>query len=123
MREVLIIAGEASGDLHASGLATALKKLRPDLTLTGVGGARMESAGVALIERSDRMAVMGFVKAFWLNEHLLALQQARDACLAWLRSFVAFKLRGLTRQVIGWFFVGGHITFVIAQNYFMVRHA
>ena len=62
MREVLIIAGEASGDLHASGLATALKKIRPDLTLTGVGGARMESAGVALIERSDRMAVMGFVE-------------------------------------------------------------
>lgn len=62
MREVLIIAGEASGDLHASGLASALKQLRPDLTLTGVGGARMENAGVTLIERSDRMAVMGFVE-------------------------------------------------------------
>jgi lipid-A-disaccharide synthase len=62
VREVLIIAGEASGDLHASGLASALKQLRPDLALTGVGGARMENAGVTLIERSDRMAVMGFVE-------------------------------------------------------------
>ena len=62
MREVLIIAGEASGDLHASGLAAELGKLRPDLRLTGVGGARMESAGVSLIERSDRMAVMGFAE-------------------------------------------------------------
>ncbi|MET0595397.1 MAG: lipid-A-disaccharide synthase, partial [Polyangiaceae bacterium] len=62
MREVLIIAGEASGDLHASGLAAALKRIRPDLALTGVGGARMESAGVTLLERSDRMAVMGFVE-------------------------------------------------------------
>lgn len=62
MREVLIIAGEASGDLHASGLATELGRLRPDLRLTGVGGARMESAGVTLLERSDRMAVMGFAE-------------------------------------------------------------
>ena len=62
MREVLIIAGEASGDLHASGLASALTRLRPDLSLVGVGGARMESAGVTLLERSDRMAVMGFVE-------------------------------------------------------------
>jgi lipid-A-disaccharide synthase len=62
VREVLIIVGEASGDLHASGFAAALKRLRPDLTLTGVGGARMENAGVTLLERSDRMAVMGFVE-------------------------------------------------------------
>jgi lipid-A-disaccharide synthase len=62
VREVLIIAGEASGDLHASGLATALRRLRPDLSLVGVGGARMEAAGVTLLERSDRMAVMGFVE-------------------------------------------------------------
>ncbi|HUQ82276.1 MAG TPA: lipid-A-disaccharide synthase [Gemmatimonadaceae bacterium] len=62
MREVLIIAGEASGDLHASGFASALKQIRPDLALTGVGGARMENAGVTLLERSDGMAVMGFVE-------------------------------------------------------------
>jgi lipid-A-disaccharide synthase len=62
VREVLIIAGEASGDLHASGLAGALARIRPDLSLTGVGGARMEAAGVTLLERSDRMAVMGFVE-------------------------------------------------------------
>jgi len=62
VREVLIIAGEASGDLHASGLASALARIRPDLTLAGVGGARMEAAGVTLLEHADRMAVMGFVE-------------------------------------------------------------
>ena len=62
VREVLIVAGEASGDLHASGLADELRRLRPDLRLTGVGGARMDSAGVTLLERSDRMAVMGFAE-------------------------------------------------------------
>jgi lipid-A-disaccharide synthase len=62
VREVLIIAGEASGDLHASGFANALSRIRPDLALTGVGGARMDAAGVTLLERSDRMAVMGFAE-------------------------------------------------------------
>lgn len=62
MREVLIVAGEASGDLHAAGFAGALRALRPDLALTGVGGAAMERAGVRLLERTDTLAVMGFVE-------------------------------------------------------------
>jgi len=62
VREVLIVAGEASGDLHAAGFAGALRALRPDLALTGVGGAAMERAGVRLLERTDTLAVMGFVE-------------------------------------------------------------
>jgi lipid-A-disaccharide synthase len=62
VREVLIVAGEASGDLHAAGFAGALRALRPDLALTGVGGAAMERAGVKLLERTDTLAVMGFVE-------------------------------------------------------------
>jgi lipid-A-disaccharide synthase len=58
----MLVAGEASGDMHAAGLAEALKGCRPDLHLVGVGGERMARAGVALIERSDRLAVMGFVE-------------------------------------------------------------
>ncbi|MEP7347876.1 MAG: lipid-A-disaccharide synthase [Gemmatimonadaceae bacterium] len=62
MREVLILAGEASGDLHAAGLAGALGALRPDLRLVGMGGPAMDRAGVQLIERIDTMGVMGFVE-------------------------------------------------------------
>lgn len=61
-REVLFVAGEASGDLHAAGVATALARLRPDLRLTGVGGHHMRQAGVELLEDTGRMAVMGFVE-------------------------------------------------------------
>ena len=50
----MIVAGEASGEMHAAGVAEALSRLRPDLGLVGVGGGRMESAGVALLERTDR---------------------------------------------------------------------
>jgi lipid-A-disaccharide synthase len=78
VREVLIIAGEASGDLHASGLATALKRIRPDLTLAGVGGVRMEQAGVTLVERAERIAVMGFVEVIrHVPRHYALLSQLK----------------------------------------------
>ncbi|HUF65755.1 MAG TPA: lipid-A-disaccharide synthase [Gemmatimonadaceae bacterium] len=62
MREVLIVTGETSGDLHASLFASALGKLRPDLHLTGVGGPGMEAAGVSLFVKQDLSGVMGFVE-------------------------------------------------------------
>jgi lipid-A-disaccharide synthase len=72
----MIVAGEASGDLHAAGLADALRRQRPDLGLVGVGGTRMERAGVRLIDRMDRLAVMGFVEVLRLIPHHLLLLRA-----------------------------------------------
>jgi lipid-A-disaccharide synthase len=62
VREVLIVAGEPSGDLHAGGFARELARLRPDLRLTGIGGGRMEAAGVELFARHEKMGVMGFAE-------------------------------------------------------------
>ena len=62
VREVMIVAGEASGDLHAAGLAAALRERHPGWRLTGMGGARMAAAGMELAERTDHTAVMGFVE-------------------------------------------------------------
>ncbi|MHB1864108.1 MAG: lipid-A-disaccharide synthase [Gemmatimonadaceae bacterium] len=62
MREVLFVAGEASGDLHASGVARALAARGAPFALVGVGGDRMRDAGVTLLEHADTMAVMGFVE-------------------------------------------------------------
>ena len=61
MPEVIFVAGEASGDLHAAGVAEELKRLRPDLELTGFGGPLMERAGVKLFDRYET-GVMGFVE-------------------------------------------------------------
>ncbi len=61
-REVLFVAGEASGDLHAAGVAGELARLRPDLAMRGVGGAAMRDVGVELLADMERMAVMGFVE-------------------------------------------------------------
>jgi lipid-A-disaccharide synthase len=62
VREVLIVAGEASGDLHAAGLAAALRRLRPDLALAGIGGDQARAQGVELVEHAENLAVMGFVE-------------------------------------------------------------
>jgi len=61
--EILVVAGEASGDLHGATLARALRVLAPDLRLHGLGGPQMEEAGVRLLERMDRLAVVGGTEA------------------------------------------------------------
>jgi lipid-A-disaccharide synthase len=62
VREIMIIAGEASGDLHGGALAEQLRRLAPDRPLVGIGGAKMAAAGVELLENVDNLAVMGFVE-------------------------------------------------------------
>jgi lipid-A-disaccharide synthase len=75
----MIVAGEASGDLHAAGLAAALKQRHPDWRLTGMGGARMVAAGVHVSERTDTTAVMGFVEVLkTLPRHFALLKSFRE---------------------------------------------
>ena len=58
----MFVAGEASGDLHAAGVARALVADKAPYDLTGIGGDEMRAAGVKLIEHAERLAVMGFVE-------------------------------------------------------------
>jgi lipid-A-disaccharide synthase len=79
VREVLFVAGEASGDLHASRVAAELAALRPDLALRGVGGDRMRDAGVELDEHAERLAVMGFVEVLrHVPKHAALLRKLRS---------------------------------------------
>ncbi|HEU4988975.1 MAG TPA: lipid-A-disaccharide synthase [Gemmatimonadaceae bacterium] len=76
MREVLFVAGEASGDLHASGVARELKARGAPFALTGIGGDHMRDAGVELLEHADTLAVMGFVEVLrHLPRHWALLRQ------------------------------------------------
>lgn len=56
---ILIIAGEASGDLHGSNLIKALKEIDPALKFYGVGGEKMKGVGLSAIEESKNLAVVG----------------------------------------------------------------
>lgn len=55
------IAGEASGDLHASHLVAALRAIDPRATFRGYGGELMERAGTQLVCHYSEMAYMGFI--------------------------------------------------------------
>lgn len=59
---MIVVAGEASGDLHAAHLVKELKKLNSGLTFSGVGGGHMRAEGVTLYEDIRKLAVVGFVE-------------------------------------------------------------
>jgi lipid-A-disaccharide synthase len=62
VREILFVAGEVSGDLHAAGVARQLAASGAPYRLAGIGGDSMRAAGVELVEHVERLAVMGFVE-------------------------------------------------------------
>lgn len=62
MKEILIIAGETSGDLHGSNLVKAIKNLSSEFTFFGIGGDRMKNAGVEIIYHINSLAFMGFLE-------------------------------------------------------------
>jgi len=58
-QKILIVAGEASGDLHGGNLAKEIIRLRPDIELVGMGGSFMRQAGVDTIIDNAELAVVG----------------------------------------------------------------
>ncbi len=56
---VMLVAGEASGDLHGAALCRALLALSPGCRLFGMGGARMAAAGMDLLVDLTPAAVVG----------------------------------------------------------------
>lgn len=57
-----IIAGEASGDLHASNLMKELKEMDAQAEFRGLGGDRMKGEGAVLIKHIRELAFMGFTE-------------------------------------------------------------
>lgn len=59
---IMIIAGEASGDLHGAGLVRALRGCDPDGEVFGVGGDRMRREGFEPVYHIEQFAFMGLVE-------------------------------------------------------------
>ena len=72
-----LIAGEASGDVHASHLITALKAEDPSAAFRGFGGDLMQSAGMTLVRHYRDLAFMGFVAVFL---HARTILQGMEQC-------------------------------------------
>jgi len=62
VQKVMIIAGEASGDLHGAGVVRELRKLNPKMDVFGVGGDKMKQEGMNLIYHIRELGFMGFVE-------------------------------------------------------------
>lgn len=70
-----IIVGEASGDLLGASLVHALKKIYPNLTVTGIIGPRLKECGAHSLYDADRLAVMGFVEPLKRLPELLSIRR------------------------------------------------
>lgn len=104
--QILISAGEASGDMYAARLATALRA-RAGVQLFGMGGSRMREAGVELVADCSEVALVGIVeiakklpalKLVW--KRLMGEAIRRKPQLAILTDFPGFHLR-LARALKG----------------------
>jgi len=61
-KRVLVIAGEASGDILGANMIKAAARLDPSLHFYGVAGPRMKAAGCSVLRSSSELAVMGLVE-------------------------------------------------------------
>jgi lipid-A-disaccharide synthase len=73
-----IIAGEASGDLHASNLVASLRALDSEAQFKGMGGDLMQQQGVNMVRHYRDMAYMGFIQVILHLRTILGIM--REAC-------------------------------------------
>lgn len=60
LTEILVVAGEASGDSHAAGLIERLRSRSSSLRFFGMGGPKLAAAGADLLYGTREISVMGF---------------------------------------------------------------
>jgi lipid-A-disaccharide synthase len=63
-QNIMVVAGEASGDMHAAALVKVLKQIEPKYRYYGVGGENLRKEGVELVADSAAMAVVGLTEVF-----------------------------------------------------------
>lgn len=98
--DVLVVAGEASGDQHAADVVRALRRLRPDVKCFGMGGPKLKEAGLELVHGAHEISVMGIVEVLpkvpriWkVLGDLEAAARARKPAAALLVDVPDFNLR------------------------------
>src|SRR5512143_1629899 len=63
-KKILLVAGEASGDLHGSHLVEAIQRLDPEIQFLGVGGEGLKRVGMKLLYHSQSLSVVGITEVF-----------------------------------------------------------
>jgi lipid-A-disaccharide synthase len=99
-REVMIVAGEVSGDHHAAELVRRVRERDPEVTFWGCGGDRLAGQGVEILHHVRELAVMGLVEVLRrypyfrrVYRDLLARAAARRPDLVVLVDYPGLNLR------------------------------
>ena len=102
-KNILVIAGDPSGDLHAANLIKALKAKDPDISITSMGGVRMQEVSTHFIYNLVSVGAVGFAEPFknfflWFKLIKIVrryLEEKRPACV------IAVDFYGFNHQVLG----------------------
>ena len=99
-KKILLVAGEASGDLHGSHLVEAVQRNDPEIQFLGVGGEGLKRVGMKLLYHSQSLSVVGITEVFAkLGSILKALRALKGSLerekpnLVILIDFPEFNLR------------------------------
>lgn len=102
-KNILVVAGDPSGDLHASNLIKALLAKDPEINVTAIGGVRMQEVSSHFIYNLVSVGAVGFSEPFkhfflWLKLIKLIrryMEEKRPACV------IAVDFYGFNHQVLG----------------------
>jgi lipid-A-disaccharide synthase len=72
---IILVAGEASGDLLGADLIAGLRRHFPNARFAGVGGPRMAQAGMEIWHPIERLSIMGLVEVLKHLPQLLSLRR------------------------------------------------
>ncbi|MDD2805090.1 MAG: lipid-A-disaccharide synthase [Elusimicrobiales bacterium] len=102
-KNILVVAGDPSGDLHAANLIKALRAQDPEITVTAMGGVRMHEVSTRFLYNLVSVGAVGFEAPFkhfllWFKLIKLVrryLEEKRPACV------IAVDFYGFNHQVLG----------------------
>lgn len=78
-----MVAGEASGDLLGSHLIAAIRQQMPEVRFIGIGGPKMQAAGMQVLFPMEKLAVRGYVEVLRHYREIVGIRRKlRDHFLA-----------------------------------------
>ncbi|MCX7648157.1 MAG: lipid-A-disaccharide synthase [Elusimicrobiales bacterium] len=100
---ILFVAGDVSGDLHASNLALEIKKLEPSVNIYSIGGLRLKEVSDRFLYDLVSKGSFGFVQSFksfglWIKMISIVRRFLEDKKPAFV---VLVDFYGFNRQVLG----------------------
>lgn len=97
--DILIVAGEPSGDLHASALMKEINKLSSEIKFLGIGGNYMKAEGLNILYHIEKLSFLGFTEVLRhipfirkVQNEIITLVKERNIRFAILIDYPGFNL-------------------------------